>query len=179
MWMEMRRGSGGELGPDLRIRTAHLREHTPGTPVETVATPAVPPYSITGDAAEEILGRQVKLVPSGRIAGTHSGYVEFERSSDGRGTFSAWMRYVDFSDNGRSVLNGVERSHGSMVGGAVYEAELELAGDVDGEMHLRASWSGLDDGTRLLFGTADDGRPQSYGAARYGGVVARVEDLVE
>lgn len=179
MWMEMRRGSGGELGPELRIRTAELAEHTPGAPVPVAPTPATTPYAVAGQEAANLLGRTAEFVPSGRIAGAHSGHLEFERSSDGRGTWSATSRYAGYSDDGRNVYNGVERSSGSMMGGAVYEADLELTGDVDGEMRLRASWSGLGEGTRLLFGQDAEGRPQSHGFARYGETVLRIEGLNE
>ena len=179
MWMEMRRGSGGDTGPDLRIRVAELLDHTPAAATAPVATPDRPPYGIVGTAAEEVLRRRARVVPSGRIAGAHSGYVEFERSSDGRGTWSASATYVGFSDDGTDVLNGYERSGGSMSTGAVYEAELQLDGGTSGEMHLRATWSGLGEGTRLLFGRSEDGRPQSFGFARFGDDVARVDELVE
>lgn len=179
MWMEMRRGTGGDHGPDLRIRTAALTEHTPGEPVPVAATPATTPYAIEGAEAEELLGRTAPFVPAGRIAGAHSGHLEFERSSDGRGTWSAVSRYVDYSDDGRTVYNGVESSSGSMMSGAVYQADLEAVGEVDGEMSLRASWSGIGQGTRLLFGEDADGRPQSHGFARRGETVMRIEDLTE
>ncbi|WP_345763490.1 hypothetical protein [Diaminobutyricibacter sp. McL0608] len=179
MWMEMQRGSDGDLGPTLRIRIAELAEHSPGEPIPVAPTPAATPSAVSGREAEEMLGRTAEFIPSGRIAGEHSGYLEFDRSSDGRGTWSATSRYVDYSDDGRNVYNGVERSTGSMMGGAVYEADLELVGDVYGEMRLRASWSGLGDGTRLRFGQAEDGSPQSHGFARYGDRVMRIEDLAE
>ena len=178
MWMEMLRGTFGEGGPTLRIRTAELLDHTPGEPVATVATPSVP-YGIRGDAAAELLARPAAVVPSGRIAGKSSGYVEFERTSDGRGSFAASARYVGYSDDGRNVYNGFEKSSGSLARGAVYEAELELEGESSGEMHLRATWSGAQEGTRLLFATAADGKPQSYGFARHGAAIARVDDLAE
>jgi hypothetical protein len=61
----------------------------------------------------------------------------------------------------------------------VYQADLEAVGEVDGEMRLRASWSGTGQGTRLLFGEDADGRPQSHGFARRGDTVMRIEDLTE
>jgi hypothetical protein len=179
LWMEMQRGSGGDLGPTLRIRSAELVDHRAGDPVPVSTTPATPPYAIRGAEAEDLLARTADFVPSGRIAGAHSGHLEFERSSDGRGTWTATSRYVGYSDDGRSVYNGVERSSGSLAGGAVYEADLSLDGEVDGEMRLRVTWSGLGDGTRLLFGTDEDGRPQSHGFARYGSTVTRISDLAE
>ncbi|WP_285114252.1 hypothetical protein [Leifsonia sp. fls2-241-R2A-40a] len=179
MWMEMQRGSGGDLGPTLRIRTAELADYAPGEPVPVAATPATTPSALSGREAEELLARTAEFTPAGRIAGAHSGYLEFDRSSDGHGTWSAASRYVDYSDDGRNVYNGVERSSGSMTAGAVYEADLELVGDIGGEMRVRASWSGVGDGTRLLFGQADDGTPQSHGFARYGDTVLRIQDLAE
>ncbi|MGN6426457.1 MAG: gluconokinase [Leifsonia sp.] len=178
-WMEMKRGSGDGLGRALRIRTAELVDHAPGRPVPATATPATTPYAIEGQQAEALLARTAAFIPSGRIAGAHSGYVEFQRSSDGGGTWSAEARYVDYSDDGRNRYEGAERSHGSMTSGAVYEADLTLTGDVDGEMRLQASWSGIGDGTRLLFGSGDDGSPRSFGFARYGDRVRRIEDLLE
>jgi hypothetical protein len=179
MWMEMQRGSGGDREPVLRIRNAELAEHTPDEPVPVVPTPATTPSAASGREAEELLGRTADFVPSGRIAGAHSGYLEFDRSTDGQGAWSATSRYVGYSDDGRNNYNGIERSSGSMASGAVYEADLELVGDVGGEMRLRATWSGLGDGTRLLFGPAPDGAPRSHGFARYGDKVLRIEDLAE
>ncbi|WP_020076512.1 gluconokinase [Cryocola sp. 340MFSha3.1] len=178
-WMEMKRGSGDGFDRTLRIRTAELLDHVPGQQVPITATPATTPYAIGGPQADALLARTAAFIPSGRIAGAHSGHLEFERSSDGRGTWSVEARYVAYSDDGRNLYDGVERSHGSMASGAVYEADLTLTGDVGGEMHLRASWSGIGDGTRLLFGTADGGAPQSFGFARYGDHVRRIEDLLE
>jgi hypothetical protein len=177
--MEMKRGSGDGRERDLRIRTAELADHAPGQPVPATQTPATTPYAIEGPEAAALLARTAAFIPSGRIAGAHSGYLAFERSSDSRGTWSAEARYVDYSDDGRNVYDGVERSRGSIVSGAVYEADLTLTGDVGGEMRLRASWSGIGDGTRLLFGSGDDGSPRSFGFARYGDRVRRIEDLLE
>jgi hypothetical protein len=179
MWMEMVRGSGGEAERTLRIRLAELLDHTPGEPVATVPTPAAPPYAIGGDEARAIIGRTADAVPTGRIAGAHSGYLEFERSSDGRGTSSALSRYVDYSDDGLSFYRGTESLRGSMLSGVVYEADLEVTGATSGEMRLRAEWSGVQEGTRLLFGPGDDGAPRSRGFARYGERIVRIEDLVE
>jgi len=88
------------------------------------------------------------------------------------------VRYVDYSDDGCSVYNGVERAGGSMAAGAVYEADLELTGEQSGEMRLRATWSGVREGTRLLFDADADGQLRSHGFARFGDTVARVDDLV-
>jgi hypothetical protein len=179
MWMEMLRGSGaGDEGATLRIRIAELLDRTAPRPVDPVPTPSHPPYALAGDEARELLRRRATTVPSGRIAGAHSGWMEFTRSSDGRGTFSARSRYVNYSDDGRGVYNGFERAAGSMADGVVYEADLELVGECTGEMRLRAEWSGVRDGTRLLFDDGADGKPRSRGFARFGDTVARVDDLV-
>lgn len=178
MWLEMLRGSGADHERTLRVRIAELLDREPARPVPPVPTPAAPPYAIGGAAARELLGRRMEVVPSGRIAGAYSGRLDFERATDGNGTWTAVSRYVDFSDDGVNVYNGFERSSGSMLAGAVYEADLKLTGDVGGRMLLRATWSGVHDGTRLLFGPGDDGRPLSHGFARYGDAVASIDELV-
>ncbi|MHA7986298.1 hypothetical protein ACX9R5_10870 [Rathayibacter sp. CAU 1779] len=177
-WIEMHRSPGADTDRVHRIRVAELAEYTAAAPVAAATTPTLPPYGITGDAAEDILQHRATFIPSGRIAGAASGYLDFERSSDGRGTSSASSRYVDYSDDGRSVYNGWERSSGSMTAGTVYEADIELTGEMSGEMRFRATWSGVHDGTRLLFGTAEDGRAQTTGFARYGDRIARLDELL-
>lgn len=179
MWTEMVRGSGGEAERTLRIRIADLLDHTPSDPVETRPTPSLPPYAIDGDAAREIIGRTTDIVPAGRIAGAHAGHLEFERSSDGDGNSSAVSRYVGYSDDGRTYYNGTESYRGSMAAGAVYEADLEATGEASGEMRLRAEWSGVHEGTRLLFGNGEDGAPRTRGFARYGQRTVHLDDLVE
>ena len=61
----MRRGSDGDLGPTLRIRTAQLSDHAPGEPIPVAPTPATTPSAIAGREAEQMLGRTAEFVPSG------------------------------------------------------------------------------------------------------------------
>jgi hypothetical protein len=183
MWLEMLRGSE-QPGTyrEMRVRVAHLLDHEPSAPVPTRPTPSSAPYGISGPAAEQTLRKASAPVSSGRIAGTHSGYLEFEREagdlSQGRAA-SSNITYVDYSDDGRTFYTGFEQARSSFVSDTVYQADLELTGDHPGEMRLRATWSGRQDGSRLLFDRDADGRPKSHGFARYGGVQLNIEDLVE
>lgn len=183
MWLEVLRGSERPgTYREMRVRVAHLLDHEPSAPVPTRPTPSSAPYSISGVAAEQTLKKASAPVSSGRIAGTHSGYLEFEREagdlSQGRAAASK-ITYVDYSDDGRTFYQGFEQTRSSFVSDTVYQAELELTGEHPGEMRLRATWSGRQDGTRLLFDRDTDGQPKSHGFARYGGVQLNIEDLVE
>jgi hypothetical protein len=183
MWMEMVRGSeAGGARPRMRARVARLRDHTAAQAVPPVPTPNEVPYGIAGADAEEVLRRQSAPVTSGRIAGIHSGYIAFERQQEdltlGRAA-AARTEYENFSDDGRSVYNGYERTVSALVSGTVYEADLELVGDTSGEMRLRATWTGLQDKARLLFDRDVDGKPKTHGYARYGDVVMQIGELFD
>jgi hypothetical protein len=179
MWMETRRGSGGERVRDMRARIAHLLDHVPGAPVPAQVTPDAP-YGIAGPAAENLLRHPSQTMSAGRIAGAHHGYLEFERRPvDESGRVVAHARYVDYSDDGIHVYDGIERVSSSMQDGTVYEADLEVTGETGGEMRLRLAWSGLGQGARLVRERNDDGMPASHGFARWGEAVLRVEDLAE
>lgn len=179
MWMEMVRGSGlDDAEPTMRIRVAKLLDHDAEQPVPPGTTPDDIPYGIRGGDAEGLLKRTAEPVRSGRIAGAHSGYLEFEREFGGLGgTASAVSRYIDYSDDGRRFYNGVERAVSSMIEGTVYEADLELSGDERGEMRLRASWSAIRDGARLRFDADEEGIPRTRGHVRYGETYLSVGDL--
>lgn len=179
MWMETLRGSGrGGAEPVMRIRVARLLDHVPSETVPATAVPDVP-YGIRGERAAAALAARDSDVRSTRIAGRHSGHVEYEREAVAHpGSASRTeLRFVGFSDDGTRFYNGYERSIASMVDGTVYEADLALTGGDVGEMRLRLCWSGLADGARILFGPDASGRPQSFGHAAYGGRTLRVEDL--
>ncbi|WP_415854475.1 hypothetical protein [Sinomonas sp. G460-2] len=183
MWLEMLRGSErAGAYRQMRLRTAHLLDHEPSGPVTAQPTPRTVPYGITGATAEQTLRQPAERVRSGRIAGQHSGYIEFERRpgdlARGRAA-SATTTYVGYSDDGRSFYNGYEQTASSFTSDTVYRADLELTGEQSGEMRLRATWSSVQEGTRLLFGPAADGLPKSHGFARYGDTRMNIEDLVE
>ena len=181
MWMETLRGSRGDGGePAMRIRIAKLHDVVPAEPVAAQTTPAAVPYGVTGAAAEELLKRAASPVPAGRIAGTHSGHLEFEREAGGPGTpTSAVVRYVDYSDDGLRFYSGVERAVSSLTMGTEYEADVQLTGEEHGEMRVKACWSGVQDGARLRFDLGDDGKPRSRGYVRYGENLLSIDELVE
>jgi hypothetical protein len=179
MWLEMLRGSGDDHERSMRIRVAHLADHEPSAPVP-VAThiPAVP-YGVTGADAEHWLAAPPEDVRTARVAGRHSGHLEYEREPAAHpgAPSRTEVRFADLSDDGRSFYNGFERTVASMVDGTEYEADLALTGAESGEMQLRLSWSGLADGARLRFEPDAAGRPRSFGHARYGDRALRVDDL--
>ena len=179
MWLEMLRGSGDDHERSLRIRVAHLVDHVPSATVPVAVQIPPVPYGVTGTDAERWLADPPGEVRSTRVAGRHSGHVEYEREPAAHlgAPSRTELRFVGFSDDGRTLYNGFERTVASMVDGTVYEADLVLTGDESGEMQLRLSWSGLADGARLRFEPDDAGRPQSSGHARYGDRLMRVEDL--
>ncbi|WP_454854867.1 hypothetical protein [Promicromonospora soli] len=183
-WLETPRGS--ELAQpirDIRIRRARLLDVTPGEPVPPAAVPDEVPYALRGRAAEQALWSPPEPVTSARVAGRHSGYLEIERTLPdlARGTAgTGQVRYVQYSDDGESVWTGVERVTSSFTSDTVYEADVDLAGPVRGEMHLRATWTPLvgPDPVRLRVEHAADGKLASFGYARYGDERREISALV-
>lgn len=185
LWLEMRRGTEqpGRYR-EIRVRKAVLLDREPQPPIATQPVPADIPYAVDGELAREFLSRPVEQTLSCRIAGRHSGYLEYERQAADIRTGSAGSsrsRYVDFSDDGRSVCSGYEQVVSSFTADTVYEADLKLTGEQDGELRLRATWSSIAGPTpaRLLFDVAGDGKPKSHGLSRYGDRILRIEDLSE
>lgn len=183
-WLETPRGSEHSRRiREIRVRRARLVDITPGEPVAPVAVPDHIPYAISGTAAERALREPSAPVTSGRIAGRHSGHIEFERVSADltRGVAgSVTVHYVAFSDDGRSVYEGSESLVSSFSEDTVYEADVTLTGPVPGRMQLRATWapSAATEPARLRFETAADGRPGTFGFARYGDQERNIADLV-
>ena len=183
-WLETPRGSS-QSRPirEIRVRRARLLDVTPGELVATAPIPAHIPYALSGDAAEQALLNPSASLASGRIAGRHSGHLEFDRVSADltRGIAgSVTVRYVNFSDDGQSVYEGSESLVSSFVEDTVYEADVTLTGPVPGSMHLRATWAPLmaAEPARLRFDTVADGRPGTFGTARYGDQFRDIADLV-
>lgn len=181
MWMETLRGShqpGGHA--QMRIRTAELLDHEPAEHVAVEPAPDAVPYGVTASDAVRFLRRPPAGEHSVRVAGRHSGHAEVVlRPGHVSGTAAQTsVRYEYFSDDGRTFYTGTEHVTASFSTGTVYLADLEATGDDEGEMHLRMSWSGISEGTRLLFDEGDDGFPRSHGYARYGSERRNVADLV-
>jgi hypothetical protein len=185
MWMELVRGSfGTEGGLQTRVRKVALHDYRPQAPVAIQRTPDDIPYGI-----KNISGRLDQLFAfdssiEGRIAGKHSGYVEVK--TQGRDLLrgiagSSKATYANFSDDGKTFYNGIESVVNSFMSDNVYEADLDMVGEQQGEMKLRATFSqvSFELPPKLLFDEAEDDKPKSYGYATYNGVTLRIEDLEE
>ncbi|WP_345800123.1 hypothetical protein AAIB33_11635 [Microbacterium sp. AZCO] len=183
MWIETLRGT---MRPGahatLRVRIAHLRDHVPSEPVAVRPAPAQIPYAITGEDAAAVLATPTPASFVGRVAGRHSGCASVElRSGDiatGREGFTR-VDYDGFSDDGLTFYDGFEEITSSFAAGTRYRADLAATGEVDGEMRLRVTWSGISAGTRLLFDLGEDGNPRSFGFARAGSRRLDIADLSE
>ena len=176
MWPEMVRGSDqSEGGGQARVRKVTLHDHQAGEPVPAQATPDDIPYGIGGEEGRLSLWSPPDDDVEGKIAGKHSGYVEYTRRE------AVQSQYVNYSDDGKTFYDGTERMARSLTGESVYEADLEMTGEQQGAMKLRATFSELTFTLppRLLFDAAGDGKPKSYGYATYGGRTLNIEDLAE
>src|SRR5690625_2523855 len=176
-----RRSEERRVGKEWRWGGARAEDGIRDGHVTGVQTCALPIFS--GTAAERALREPSAPVTSGRIAGRHSGHIEFERVSADltRGVAgSVTVHYVAFSDDGRSVYEGSESLVSSFSEDTVYEADVALTGPVPGRMQLRATWapSAATEPARLRFETAADGRPGTFGFARYGDQERNIADLV-
>lgn len=173
MWLEMRRG--GDPGR-RRIQIAKLLDYVPKEPVPFVATTDDIPYGI----------RDLSLLFSddpeveGKIAGKHSGYIDYKRSASGHSGRSE-VHYVNFSDDGVNFYNGYEKTVYNLTDENRYEANVRLTGDKNGEMNMRATFSAVfgPSPQKLLFDMDAYGKPKSYGYATYNGITLRIEDLLE
>lgn len=179
MWMEGLRGSRGQ---QIRIRKVELHDYQPRPGVPAQKTPDEIPYGLKGELAAESLRTPPGQDAEGKIAGEYSGYIAYARH--GQQPAPALMgsiqtEYVNFSDDGKTFYNGIEKSNTSIMGESVYEADLILTGEQEGEMKLRATFSqaSYEKPPRLLFEPAHDGKPKSYGYARYNGVQMNIEDM--
>jgi hypothetical protein len=176
VWPEMVRGSGDrEGGAETRIRRVTLHDYQPRTPVPVQPTPEHIPYGIVGDDAESLVWQSLEQNVEGKIAGAHSGYVDLRRGA------TVECRYVDYSDDGLTFLNGFERMTRSFTDDSVFEADLVMTGEQEGEMRLRATFSQttFSLSPRLLFDTAEDGRPKSHGYSAYGAMTLDIGDMAE
>ncbi|MDR1598437.1 MAG: hypothetical protein LBS11_00935 [Oscillospiraceae bacterium] len=168
MWPEVTRGGGKG-----RVRAAHLLDYKPGAAVPAVVTPDAPPYAGSIDAFEP---SGFAMPDHGNFIGKHSGYAEFTTAGMG----SARISYHDYSDDGRSFLNGAEFiANDARVGNTIYQSKITLNGEDEGEMDLRLTFirKDWDSPTSLSYDTAEDGLPASRGFARYNGKTIRIEDM--
>jgi hypothetical protein len=179
MWLEMLRG-GKEGSREMRIRKVTLLDYQPGPAVAFQRTPEEIAYGKKGLAGALSLWIPQGSIHEGKIAGKHSGYVEFHTRGGAYGG-STTVKYVHVSDDGKTFTDGFEKVAQSFSSGAHYEADVVMTGDQPGEMKLRLAFSRITFTLppKLLFEPAEDGKPKSYGYARFTGTMLRVEDLVE
>lgn len=182
MWQEMVRGSDAEPGGRrIRIRIATLHDYEPHAAVAVQRTPDAISYGIKGIKGALSLWLPPDVNIEGRIAGRHSGYLEHRRQ--GRKPVQLMVgsiesRYVNYSDDGKTFYSGFERIRYSPVAETTYEADLEMTGEQQGEMKLRATFSKISSGPpKLLLEDAEDGKPKSHGYAEYKGVRLNIEDM--
>ena len=168
MWPEMRRGNEKEK----RLRIVELLDYKPKEKVAVSQVPANIPYAVEGVSDKWLKPRENADV---KIAGKHSGYITFSRTSQ-----ESLTKYKDFSDDGKSFYNGCEKVTYSPTRETIYTSDLKLSGENQGEMDCRISFSPAGFGSApvsLLFETAEDGKPRSYGYAVYNGVKLSVDDM--
>jgi len=191
MWMEGLRHSaaagehasvGNASRKQMRVRKVELLDYQPRPSVPAQPTPDEIPYAIKGEAAAENLRNTPSMDVEGKIAGKHSGHIEYTRRGQQPAPAlmgSAQAEYVNFSDDGRTFYNGFEKSRYSFMGESSYEADLSMTGEQQGEMKLRITFSqtSFEVMPKLLFEPAEDGKPKSYGYTCYNGVQLKIEDL--
>ena len=170
MWPEGLRGTA-----EKRIRIVELPDYKPQEAVPAQQSPQSIPYAETDEDKLWLLPDQNI---EGKIAGKHSGYINYSKTN----TF-ARSEYVEMSDDGLSFYNGYEASWNTAAGESVYEADLIMTGRRTGQMKLRLTFSPISfDGSslpELLLEDAEDGKPKSYGYANYNGTQINVEDLAD
>lgn len=167
MWNE---GQKKTIGNAMRITVAELTGYTPGPTIPAAPLPENIPYAMEGvDPRGGMLG----AAPHTKIAGKHSGYAE--TTVEYGSPIKAKTVYENFSDDGKSFLNGWESvvSPGMTApGDTVYDAKMELTGEHTGEMDVHLTYR-LPEGsymTELL--------PDSRGFASYDGERADIADML-
>jgi hypothetical protein len=184
LWLEMPRASIQQpFGWEIRVRKAFLHDYQPAAAVPFTRTPDAVPYGIKGLRAALFTWLPPKSVDEGRIMGNHSGDVSITRSGKKMYRLFAGMvevRYNNYSDDGKTFYNGFEKADYSFRSGCHYEADVEMTGEQQGEMKLRAAFSGMgfDTPPKLLFDPAADGRLQSCGGVTVGGVTLDISELL-
>jgi len=89
-------------------------------------------------------------------------------------------KYDNYSDDGKSFWNGFEKTETSFTSEIRFENDIILSGVEPGEMKLRAVFSSVSGGgPKLLFESASDGKPKSYGYAKYKGITLDIKDMLE
>lgn len=173
MWVEMPKGETDDLR--LRLRKADLPDYEPQNPVPIVTTTDDIPYAVEDLAVLSSINSNVE----GKIAGKHSGYMYYSNSSSSSISGETEAQYENYSDDGVNFYNGYEKYSYNYLNESRYEADIQLTGEQQGEMSLRATFSSItgDRPASLLFETDEDGNPKSYGYTTYNDTTLNIEDL--
>lgn len=162
MWNECERW---DKGPRHRISVAELLDYVPGETPEIVPVPQEIPYAVKG----------VRKAPAGqmseefRVAGHHSGYA-LTKKEGARAT----VTYENFSDDGKTFLNGTETSFSPGLtsnGETTFDADLTMTGEHTGSMKVHLGFIRKDTGADIHL-TKD-----SVGFATYDGYTIDVKDM--
>jgi hypothetical protein len=154
MWVE-----GSDKG--IRIRMAELLDYEPLEAVKPIDSLGEIPYA---QDFMTLWNKEFKDL-NGKIAGKNSGYVIREGKS---------LEYVNFSDDGKSFINGSERSYADGKN-IVYEADIKMTGEKTGAMDCKLTFDRKK--ASLLFDNGAEGKPLSYGYAEYEGERINVSDM--
>ncbi|MGI5900270.1 MAG: hypothetical protein ACOX8S_10180 [Christensenellales bacterium] len=178
MWNERTRLVDGPQR--CRLRMCLLLDYEAGPPVPALRTPdadkipyALPFLSPKAQPYGDAFPMKIKGRVSGRV-------VNDLRPSEPPVYETT---YENFSDDGKTIYNGrlsvVAPPSLFATGKTIFEADLTVAGEHQGEMKLRAVFNrgGVHAPAMLSFAEDQDGLPESRGYATYDGITLKVEDM--
>jgi len=178
MWNERTRPADGPQ--KCRLRMCRLLDYTPGQTVPVCSTPGpdqIPYARPAHDPKQQSFHNPLPM----KIMGKSSGYVINECNADNPETYIA--AYDNFSDDGKTFYNGqlTVTAPPSMfsMGRTVLEVNLDVKGEHNGEMKLRAVFErkNADAPAMLSFAVGEDDLPESHGWSTYDGTTLRIEDM--
>lgn len=169
MWLERQRGGGAK-----RMQRVHLPDYRPAAPVAAQPTPVAIPYG-SSDLSVVQKYAQASGDIDVKVYGKKSGHISYRRTPDG----VIEKTYVDFSDDGRSVYSGTERTQADPRGRSTYTAKLKLTGPKPGEMDLKITFGPLGGElpAQIIFEPDSSGAPQTRGYVEYDGQRLGVDAL--
>lgn len=165
MWNEGQRRS---LGSGRRVLTAELVDYVPGAFPEVRAVPQNIPYAVPKAPAPDPASLSYQ-----KIAGKACGFAESRLTREGNLTRAVTV-YTNFSDDGKTFLNGTEMSRTpgmTSTGETTYQASLTLSGAHTGGMDVTLLFcrDGKDSPVRLS--------SRSHGYAQYDAERIEVTDM--
>ena len=157
MWREILRGT-----TETRIRIADLLDYTPSETVPVQKIPDTIPYGLT-----EIDWTEKKINDKVKIAAKVSGLIEHEKTEGINKSV-----YQNYSDDGKTFINGYEEAGLNRNGEMVYKADIKMTGEKTGTMKLGLTFSKIDFTTppQII---------ESYGYAEYEGIRIDACDMKE